>query len=154
MCSPRSPTDCSPTTVLLSNRLLCSPTDCCEIVQQTPLPHPQKYIQNGIDFQHHFVVYRVGRTGQDNQEHALVPFGGACFDGDQGSWSTSHVIEIDGSVPAASKAVLSLVNNNNERMPQANDPIMKLIGDTFFFFFLESIRLISLRLCGAPVPSP
>ena len=23
-----------------------------------------------------------------------------------------------------------------------------------FFFFLESIRLISLRLCGAPVPSP
>jgi len=24
----------------------------------------------------------------------------------------------------------------------------------FFFFFLESIRLINLRLCGAPVPSP
>jgi len=23
-----------------------------------------------------------------------------------------------------------------------------------FFFFLESIRLINLRLCGAPVPSP
>ena len=37
---------------------------------------------------------------------------------------TSHVIEMDGSVPDASTAVLSLVNNNG-RIPQTNDPIMK-----------------------------
>jgi len=28
------------------------------------------------------------------------------------------------------------------------------LAHDLFFFFLESIRLISLRLCGAPVPSP
>ena len=28
------------------------------------------------------------------------------------------------------------------------------VSGGYFFFFLESIRLISLRLCGVPVPSP
>jgi len=32
--------------------------------------------------------------------------------------------------------------------------IRELNIEVFFFFFLESIRLISLRLYGAPVPSP
>jgi len=31
---------------------------------------------------------------------------------------------------------------------------VRMAATHFFFFFLESIRLISLRLCGAPVPSP
>ena len=77
-----------------------------------------------------FVVRRADRTGQDNQEHASVLFGGAFFDGDQGTWSTSHVIEMDGSMPDASMAVLSLMNIDNGRIPEANDPIMKVIGDT------------------------
>ena len=31
---------------------------------------------------------------------------------------------------------------------------MQMGCEVFFFFFLESIHLISLRLCGAPVPFP
>ena len=77
-----------------------------------------------------FVVHRAASIGQDPQELASVPFGGACIDGEHGLWSTSQVIEMDGSIPRASQAVLSLVNLNNGHRAQANDPIMQVIGNT------------------------
>ena len=61
----------------------------------------------------------------------------------------AQITEVNNCIECMQQRGINSLNDNRRDIA-----VGEFSAIAFFFFFLESIRLINLRLCGAPVPSP